>query len=126
MPRLVFIDDDETELQSFRDIVGGSYDCITVHWPRESTKLFTAPAPSIFVSDLYLPARTGDRTPTTEEREDAARAAKRVADRFDKLFEDQSRNDKARLKDSMEAIGCAYAMLGKQWRALGQSPDHGI
>jgi CheY-like chemotaxis protein len=59
MRRLVFIDDDKTELDTFLRIVGSEYDCTTVHWPPESAKLFGSPAPDIFVSDLYLPPLTG-------------------------------------------------------------------
>jgi hypothetical protein len=39
MRRPVFIDDDETELDHFRKIVGRIYDYNTVHWPNESEKL---------------------------------------------------------------------------------------
>jgi hypothetical protein len=48
MRRLVFIDDDETELGACRDIVGGSYEYETVHWPKGSAKLFDGPKPDIF------------------------------------------------------------------------------
>ena len=54
MRRLVFIDDDETELDDFGRIVGGEYDYNTIHWPRELQKLFSGAGPDIFVSDLYL------------------------------------------------------------------------
>jgi hypothetical protein len=37
MRRLVFIDDDETELDNFHKIVGGIYDYNTVYWPNESS-----------------------------------------------------------------------------------------
>jgi hypothetical protein len=43
MRRLVFIDDDRTELEAFRDIVQGDYHYTTVHWPDESAKLFSGP-----------------------------------------------------------------------------------
>jgi hypothetical protein len=68
MRRPVFIDDDETELDLFRKIVGGIYDYNTVHWPNESEKLFNSPPPHIFVTDLYLPSDTGDSTPTAAQR----------------------------------------------------------
>jgi len=124
--RLVFIDDDETELSAFRDIVGDEYDCTTVHWPRESTKLFSGPSPDVFVSDLYLPPPSGDTVPTAAERDTAALAAQQVAERFAGLYADSSRDDKARLQETMKAIADAYALLKLQWVALGQSPEHGI
>lgn len=64
MRRLTFIDDGETELESFRGIVGSEYEYTTIHWPGESAKLFSGPIPDIFVGDLYLPAASGDITPT--------------------------------------------------------------
>jgi len=126
LPRLVFIDDDETELNAFLDIVRGEYDCTTVHWPREAGKLFSGPGPDVFVSDLYLPPPSGDTVPTAEERNTAARAAQQVAEQFTGLYADSARDDKARLKETMKAIADAYALLKLQWVALGQSPEHGI
>jgi len=126
MRRLVFIDDDKTELDAFLRIVGGKYDCTTVHWPNESEKLFSSPPPDIFVSDLYLPSETGDATPTAAQRDEAARAATKVGDSFSGLYSDPSLNDKARLQKTMNAIVDAYNMLRLQWSALGQSPDHGV
>ena len=126
MRRLVFIDDDETELDDFGRIVGGEYDYNTIHWPRESQKLFSGAAPDIFVSDLYLPPRSGDSTPTRVERDAAAKAAKQVAERFSALYVDPASNDKARLKTTMRIISAAFDLLELQWKALGQDPDHGV
>ncbi len=39
MPRLLFIDDDLTELESFHNIVKSEYEFNSVHWPTESEKL---------------------------------------------------------------------------------------
>lgn len=126
MWRLVFIDDDQTELEAFRRIVGDDYDYIAVHWPAESAKLFSDLGPDIFVSNLYLPPRSGDTTPTAAQRKAAEKAAEDVAAHFSRLFADPSGNDKARLQETMKAIGEAYDMLKLQWAALGQSPDHGV
>ena len=79
MPRLVFIDDDPDELKTFSKIAGVVYDCTTVHWPRESAKLFNDPGPDIFVSDLYLPPNTGDLTPTAHQRREVEKKASEVA-----------------------------------------------
>jgi DNA-binding NarL/FixJ family response regulator len=126
MRRLVFIDDDETELDNFHKIVGGIYDYNTVYWPNESEKLFNSLPPHIFVSDLYLPSDTGDATLTAAQREEAARAATKMGESFSGLYSDPSVNDKARLQRTMKAIADAYDMLRLQWSALGQSPDHGV
>lgn len=126
MRRLVFIDDDETELKAFSDVVRGSYECETVHWPKEAAKLFGGSKPNIFVSDLYLPSLDGDRTPTDADRQVAARAARDVGDSFSSLCVDSSTDDKSRLRKTMKAIAAAYDMLRLQWSALGQSPDNGV
>jgi hypothetical protein len=42
MRRLVFVDDDKSELEAFGQIVIGAYDYTAVHWPGESAKLFKA------------------------------------------------------------------------------------
>lgn len=99
MRQLVFIDDDQTELDAFRQIVGAHYDYITVHWPNESAKLFSMSAPDIFVSDLYLPPPTGDSVPTNEQRNEAAEHARKVADRFSRLYS-VPLGDKARLQET--------------------------
>lgn len=126
MRQLVFIDDDKSELEEFSRIVTGHYECRTVHWPKESDELFSGPAPDIFVSDLYLPPQTGDVDPTAAEREKGATKARKVAAQFSELYADSSRDDKARLKATMGAIMAARDLLVHQWRALGQSPQHGI
>src|SRR5580692_2624631 len=97
MRRLVFIDDDKSELEEFSRIVRGQYECRTVHWPQESEELFSRPAPDIFVSDLYLPPHTGDLEPTPAQREEGERIAPAVAGQFSELYADSTREDKTRL-----------------------------
>jgi DNA-binding NtrC family response regulator len=126
MLQLVFIDDDTSELQEFSRIVAGHYECKTIHWPQESDQLFSHPAPDIFVSDLYLPPRTGDVDPTPAQRQEGASTARAVATQFLELYADSTRDDKARLKATMTAIVAARTLLDQQWRALGQSPRNGI
>jgi hypothetical protein len=127
MQRLVFIDDDQEELKGFGKIVGGSYKYITVRWPEESAKLFSGiPLVSIFVSNLYIPPESGDTHPTHVQRDAAAAAVKEVAGLFSGLYRNRSWDDKRRLVETMKCISKAYKALRLQWRALGQSPDHGI
>lgn len=126
MRRLIFIDDDKAELDAFRKIVSGHYDYTTVHWPSKAEKLFDGAAPDIFVSDLYLPPMSGDRSPTGKDREAAGRMAREIAERFAGLYTGKSCDDKARLRKTMDAISAAYGLLELQWKALGQSPDYGI
>jgi DNA-binding NarL/FixJ family response regulator len=126
MRRLVFIDDDKSELDAFGEIVSGAYDYTAVHWPRESAKLLTGLKPDIFVSDLYLPSPNGDRVPTDTERDAVIVAAQKTGERFFTLYASESQDDKARLRETTEIIADAYAMLRLQWSALGQSPDYGV
>jgi len=88
--------------------------------------LFSGTAPDIFVSDLYLPPQSGDKVPTAAQRQSATSAAKLVAERFSQLYADPTRDDKARLKETMRTISAAFGMLELQWTALGQHPDNGI
>lgn len=96
MDSLVFIDDNKIELDDFRHIVEPDYECTTVQWPHESGKLFALPAPSIFVSDLYLPSPIRDSTPTVAQTKEAADAAQQVAEQFSNLYADPSLDAKAR------------------------------
>jgi DNA-binding NarL/FixJ family response regulator len=126
MRRIVFIDDDKTELDEFGRIVGGKYQYTQIHWPGEAERLFNGVSPDIFVSDLYLPSRSGDSVPTDTQKNAAAKAANELADQFSRLYADPNADDKARLKATMKAISSAFDMLELQWKALGQHPDNGI
>jgi hypothetical protein len=56
MERLVFIDDDKDELESFQKLVSRVYECVPIHWPRRKpTEEHVGARPVIFVSDLCLP-----------------------------------------------------------------------
>lgn len=95
--RIVFIDDDTTELEAFRSMVANDYDCIAVHWPSESAKLLNRPATNVFVRALRLSPPCGDTTPTGSDRDAAAQAAKQVGEQFSKLSTDPSRDDETHL-----------------------------
>jgi DNA-binding NarL/FixJ family response regulator len=126
MRRLIFIDDDRTELADFKKIVGDDYEYVSIHWPGQETKLWSVPVPDIFVSDLYLPGPGGDKVPTAEEQKVAENATTEVGERFRQLFANQNLDDKERLRETMRIIDAAYGALKLQWSALGQSPDHGV
>ena|SRR6516165_8823611 len=49
----------------------------------------------------------------------------RWAERFSRL-DSHPLDDKARLQETMKAIGDAWVRLALQWTALGQSPDNGL
>jgi len=130
--RLLFVDDDKTELADFAAIVGAAYEYTPVHWPTEESKLWSVTGLEVFVCDLHLPLRTGDTTPTPGQRSEAKEAARRVAKRFAELYPDPPegadtlQGDKARLRDTMDAVLDAYKLLDLERSALGQSSEHGI
>jgi DNA-binding NarL/FixJ family response regulator len=126
MKRLTFIDDDETELRDFAAIIKGEYDYTPIHWPTDFDKLTGGTAPDIFVSDLYLPPRTGDTRPTPAEKTSGAARAREIAVQFSGLYANEAKSDKARLKETMGIISSALDLLKLQWMALGQHPDHGV
>ena len=126
-PHLVFIDDDETEINEFRPKVKDHYQVFPVPWPdKDGKKLFRDLSPDLFVSDLYLPPSTDGRDPSDEEIDAAKKKAQEVVKLFQGLYEDPRLDHKKRLKKTMNAITEAYRQLQMQWTALGQSPDHGI
>lgn len=93
MAAILFIDDDPVELQSFLQIVRGTYDCTTVLWPIEQGKLNSGAPPALIVSDLYLPSISGDANPTEEQRNSVSRAANEASTRLSRLAHDTT-NDK--------------------------------
>ena len=80
MDRLVFIDDDEDELELMRGLVVGAYEYVPLHWPRQKpAEDLTGSPPDIFVSDLYLPPKDDGDDPIDHSKEvlemQAAKAA---------------------------------------------------
>lgn len=126
MARIMFIDDDSVELQSFSRIVAKNHDCSTVLWPKERGKLGSGIAPELIVSDLYLPSSLGDTDPTEGQKVSISESAKAVSGRFLQLSNNSSGDEKARLREMMAAISAASEMLKQQWTAMGQSPDNGV
>jgi DNA-binding response OmpR family regulator len=131
-PRLIFIDDDETELAAFRGIAGKDYEVTTIHWPRQAETLGRLAAPDIYVCDLHLPDQKGDATPSPRQRAKARNAARQVGQGFLRLYDDAVPGkttilrEKARLKRTMAATVAAFRLLSLQRSALGQSASHGI
>ncbi len=133
MNKLVFIDDDQRELNEFVPLIEGEYTCTLIHWPNDRDKLFSGEPPDLFVSDLYLPSADGEHKPNTEQIEEAASTAREIAHRFHSLYAGGTEAVasvelcKARLRDTMALITYAYdELLRRQWETLGQSPNNGI
>jgi DNA-binding NarL/FixJ family response regulator len=126
MARILFIDDDPAELESFRKIVAAVHECTTALWPKEAGKLHPETPPDLVLSDLYLPSVSGDVSPTEVQRNSISNSAKEASDRFSQLTMETRADDKSRLRQMMGAISVANEMLRQQWTAMGQSPDNGI
>jgi DNA-binding NarL/FixJ family response regulator len=125
-PRLVFIDDDERELEDLEQIVGEEYDYTGIPWPlsRPVREVVKEP-PSIFVLDLYFPP--GNMPPSeipVERQREQALAARRIGERFSGLY-DLSLNGKQLLRETFSCIQKAYALLWEQCQQLKQSPSNG-
>lgn len=126
MARLLFIDDDPVELESFREIVDGIHTCTTILWPEESKKLESEASPDLVVSDLYLPSGDGDSTPTAEQKKAIFALAIEASDDLRRVANDKINDGKTVLRAMMGAISTANEMLKRQWSAMGQSPSNGI
>jgi DNA-binding NtrC family response regulator len=126
MARILFIDDDPAELDSFRKIVAGVHDCTTAHWPQEVGNLYSKTQHDLVVSDLYLPSITGDKSLAEEQKNSISSSPKEASERFLQLANEPSTDDKTRLREMMGVISVANEMLKQQWSAMGQSPDNGV
>jgi len=129
MARLVFIDDDRTEIEDLRNILGNEYDFHAIKWPSERPiEEVLGTAPDIIVLDLYLPQPEGpERTEIpSAERTEQERLARELAKRLRALYAENRGNHKKLLRDTMGFILDVYSLLGRQVQSLGQSPENGV
>ena len=55
-PRLVFVDDDESELRDLQPLLSSDYEYLPLHWPNQRpTRMTVGDPPALFVLDMYLP-----------------------------------------------------------------------
>ena len=130
MRRLVFVDDDESELAAMGKIVEGRYRYVPIHWPHErpTDEGKVKDPPDIVVLDLYLPPGHGEipATMPDADRQSQREGARDLAERLQTLYPGPPYDDKKVLRDTMDCIQRAYELLERQWRALGQDPENGI
>src|SRR5713226_1291799 len=129
MERLVFIDDDEEELEGFASLVAGEFDYVPLHWPRQKPSEATVgDAPALFVSDLYLPS--SDHVEQVVDFSVAmlgaqSAMAEKVGTCFRNLFPGP-RHAKRRLRETMKCRLQGRQLLDLQWQGLHQSPEYGL
>jgi DNA-binding NarL/FixJ family response regulator len=126
MQRLIFVDDDQAEIEAFRRMIVADYECTTVQWPEESAKLARLPAPSLIVSELYLRPLDRAVAPTEDQRELVARAAKHVTEAFSSLLAEPSDDDGIRLQQMAGAVQAGNDLLNLQKATLSRFSEHGI
>jgi CheY-like chemotaxis protein len=124
-PRVVFIDDDQNELDDMKSIVQEEYDYSPIKWPVRSIEKAVGKPPSIFVLDLYFPAEgtEKDHIPAEHLQNQTARA-KHIGDNFSRLY-DAHPSGKELLRRTFSCIQEAYALLWQQCQDLKQSPANG-
>lgn len=130
MDRLVFIDDDADEIDKVRELVKDTYEYLGLQWPKQLPDKMTIgePEPVIFVSDLYVPPQNhrDDITDFSDEMLlQHVEVAQQAAAAFLSLYPGPG-EAKRRMRMTMDTLGRGRELLDRQWRALGQSPDHGI
>jgi FixJ family two-component response regulator len=128
-PRLVFVDDDESELRDLEPLLSSDYEYIPLHWPKEQpTRTRVGDPPALFVLDMYLPPR--DR-PVPEkidgtELENQRRQADAIAADVKRLYGPVPDDHKALLRKTMASVQDLIGLVTAQWRALGQDPENGL
>ena len=137
---IMFIEDDESEIATFRRLYEGDQFELTVlciQFPRSVLSALGEAlgerVPDLFVLDLFFPAVTdppGGFTPDTVE---SARAhltrVLRAAEELEGMFMDESalaKNDKELLRAGGELVYWSQRMLRHWCDVLGQSPSGGI
>ncbi len=129
MARLVFVDDDRTELDGLRDILGNEYDFQAIKWPPERPiEEVIGAAPDIIVLDLHLPHAEGkEKTEIPPaDRTEQERLVRELAKRLPALYAENRGNDKKLLRDTMDFIRDVYSLLRQQVQSLEQSPENGV
>ena len=137
---IVFIEDDESEMATFRRLFEGDQFELTglcIQFPRSVlpglSDVLGDRIPDLFVLDLFFPAVSnppGGFTPDTvvEARAQLGRAL-RAAEELEGIFLDESalqKNDKELLRAGSELVYWSQRMLRHWCDVLGTSPSGGI
>lgn len=137
---IAFIEDDETEIATFRRLYEGDQFELTslcIKSPRTALpaldEALGARIPDLFVLDLFFPATNDPPGGFTPDTLDGARAqltlVLRTAEELEGMFLDESalaKNDKELLRAGSELVYWSQRMLRHWCDVLGQSPSGGI
>ena len=137
---IAFIEDDETEIATFRRLYEGDQFELTslcIKFPRTALpaldEALGARIPDLFVLDLFFPATNDPPGGFTPDTLDGARAqltlVLRTAEELEGMFLDESalaKNDKELLRAGSELVYWSQRMLRHWCDVLGQSPAGGI
>ena len=137
---LMFIEDDEAELATFRRLYEGDQFEVTalcIRFPRSVLpalgQALANRVPDLFVLDLFFPATADPPGGFTRDTVDDARAhltrVLRAGEELEGMFLDESalaKNDKELLRAGSELVYWSQRMLRHWCDVLGQSPSGGI
>jgi CheY-like chemotaxis protein len=137
---IAFIEDDETEIATFRRLYEGDLFELTglcIKFPRSALpaldEALGGRIPDLFVLDLFFPATNDPPGGFTPDTIDSARAhltlVLRTAEELEGMFLDESalaKNDKELLRAGSELVYWSQRMLRHWCDVLGQSPSGGI
>ena len=137
---IVFIEDDESEMATFRRLYEGDQFELTgvcIQFPRSVLPVLTETlgdrVPDLFVLDLFFPAVSDPPGGFTEHTVGDARAhltrVLRAAEELEGMFLDETalaKNDKELLRAGSELVYWSQRMLRHWCDVLGQSPSGGI
>ena len=137
---VMFIEDDETEIATFRRLYEGDQFELTglcIQFPRSVWPALGQAlgdrVPDLFVLDLFFPATSDPPGGFTSDTVGDARAhlarVLRMAEELEGMFLDESaleKNDKELLRAGSELVYWSQRMLRHWCDVLGQSPSGGI
>ena len=137
---LMFIEDDEAEIATFRRLYEGDQfevSAVCVQFPRSILPALSAAlgdrVPDLFILDLFFPATSDPPGGFTEDTVDDARAhltrVLRTAEELEGMFLDESalaKSDKELLRAGSELVYWSQRMLRHWCDVLGKSPSGGI
>lgn len=137
---IVFIEDDESEMATFRRLYEGDQFELTglcIQFPRSVVPVLAQAlgdrVPDLFVLDLFFPAVSNPPGGFTADMVGDARAhltrVLRAAEELEGMFIDESaleKNDKELLRAGSELVYWSQRMLRHWCDVLGQSPSGGI
>lgn len=123
-PYLVFIDDDQAELDSLGKIVSEEFEYLPIKWPFEEP-IRISRKPDLIVLDLYFPGKDAPLNINSRALKIQKAEADKISDSFRDLYKDENIDGASLLRHTFSAIQQGYELLWMQCKELGQSADVG-